>query len=94
MWQPIIMMGAVFAVFYFILIRPQNKQRQRHQERVSRLKKGDHVITGGGIHGTIVGTRDEIAVVKIAEGVKIEVQKGSISGIVDPEGTVEAPTQK
>ncbi len=94
MWQPIIMMGAVFAVFYFILIRPQNKQRQRHQERVGRLKKGDHVITGGGIHGTIVGTREDIAVVKIAEGVKIEVQKGSISGIVDPEGTIEAPAKK
>ncbi len=84
-WQTILMFGMIFAVFYFLLIRPQQKQRQKHEERVNQLKKGDKVITAGGIHGSIIGLKDDIAVVKIAENVKIEIQKSSISTILSEE---------
>ncbi|RJP21794.1 MAG: preprotein translocase subunit YajC [Candidatus Omnitrophota bacterium] len=84
-WQTIMMFGMIFAVFYFLLIRPQQKQRKKHEERVNQLKKGDKVITSGGIHGSIIGMKDDIAVVKIAENVKIEIQKSSISTILSDE---------
>ncbi len=84
-WQTILMFGMIFAVFYFLLIRPQQKQKQRHEERLNQLKKGERVITAGGIYGTVVGVKDNIAVLKIAENVKIEIQKHSISTILEEE---------
>lgn len=92
--QPLMMMGMIIVVFYFIIFRPQIKQRKTHEARLERLKKGDNVVTAGGIHGTIVGTKDNIAVVKIADNVKVEVQKSSINTILDPEGAVQAPANR
>jgi len=74
-----------FFIFYFLLIRPQQKQRQRHEEQVNQLKKGDRIVTSGGIFGSIVGMKDNIAVVKIAENVKIEILKSAISQIIGHE---------
>ena len=51
--QSIILMVGVFAIFYFIVIRPQNKQRAEHQEKLNNVKKGDKVVTAGGLRGTI-----------------------------------------
>lgn len=81
----LIMMGSIFAIFYFLLIRPQQKQKQKHEEQVSSLKKGDRVIAAGGIYGSIIGIKDEKAAIKIAENVKIEVLKSSISHILGEE---------
>ncbi len=75
----------VFFIFYFILIRPQQKQRQKHEEQINQLKKGDRIVTAGGIYGSIIGLKDNIAVVKIAENVKIEIQKSAISQILGKE---------
>ena len=86
----IMLLIIIFGIFYFLLIRPQQQQRKRHQQRLAQLKKGDKVITAGGIHGTIVGTKDAVAVVKIAENVKIEVQKATISAVLDQEGKAES----
>ncbi len=72
-------------IFYFILIRPQQKQRQRHENQINQLKKGDRIITAGGIYGSIVGMKDNVAVIKIAENVKIEIQQSSISHIIGKE---------
>lgn len=72
-------------IFYFILIRPQQKQRQRHEDKINQLKKGDRIVTAGGIYGSIVGMKENVAVVKIAENVKIEIQKSSISHIIGKE---------
>ena len=52
--QMIFMYGAIFAIFYFVLIRPQQKQRKQHEERVKTLKKGDEIVTAGGIVGEVV----------------------------------------
>jgi preprotein translocase subunit YajC len=81
----LLMMGSIFAIFYFLLIRPQKKERQKHEEQVNSLKKGDRVIAAGGIYGTIIGVKDDKAAIKIAENVKIEVLKSSISHIIGQE---------
>ncbi len=74
---PIILM---FAIFYFLLIRPQQKKTKEHQAVLSQLKKGDKVLTAGGIHGEISGIKDDIITVEIAPKVRIRVSRGSIAG--------------
>lgn len=81
----LMMLGMIVAVFYFLLIRPQQKQRQKHEERISQLKKGDQVVGAGGIFGTIIGMKDDRAVIKIAENVKIEILKSSITHVIEEE---------
>ena len=71
-----------FLIFYFLLIRPQQKQKREHQKLIANLKKGDRILTGGGIYGTIVGVKDEIVVLRLAENVKIELAKNSISQVI------------
>ncbi len=74
---------AIFAIFYFLLIRPQSKRHKLHQAMVQALQKGDRVVTSGGIHGTIQGIHEDrdILVVEIADKVRIEVTRGSISKV-------------
>lgn len=67
-------------VFYFFLIRPQVKRQKEHQAMLQSLKKGDRVVTSGGLIGTIVGVDDEKVVIKVGdENVKLEVAKGYIA---------------
>jgi len=68
----------IFVVFYFLLIRPQQKKAKEHQVFLSNLKKGDDVVTSGGIHGRITGLTDTVVTVEIAEGVRIKVNRPSI----------------
>ncbi len=75
----------IFAVFYFILIRPQQKRQREHKQLLQNLRKGDRVITGGGIHGTIVNLTDTVATLEIADKVKVKVGRNSISALVRPE---------
>ena len=72
-----------FLIFYFLLIRPQQKQKEQHEQKVNQLKKGDRVITAGGIHATLIGIKGDIAAVKINEDTKIEIQKSSITHIIE-----------
>ena len=69
----------MFAVFYFLLIRPQQKKQQEHQRMISNLKKNDRVVTMGGIHGTIVMVKDKTFVLRIDENTRMEIDKSSIS---------------
>lgn len=81
------MIVAIFAVFYFIVIRPQRREQKDHEQRLQRLKKGDKVITAGGIHGTVTGTNDKIISLRIAKNTEIDVNRASISTVVSPEKT-------
>ena len=75
---PLIVM---FVVFYFLLIRPQQKQRKALQQMVQNLKKGDKVVTSGGIIGIIAGIQDDYVVIKVGESdTKIEILKSAIAG--------------
>jgi len=76
---------AIGLVFYFIVIAPASKQRKKTQEMLSSVKKGDRVLTSGGIYGTVQGVEAEVVYLKIAENVKVKVARSSISGIVTGE---------
>ena len=75
---PLILM---FGIFYFLLIRPQQKKSKTHQELISNLKRDDMVLTSGGIHGKITGITDTVITLEIAPNVRIKVSKGHISGL-------------
>lgn len=79
---PIIAIGLVF---YFLVIAPANKQRKKTQEMLSALKKGDRVITNGGIYGTIQGVEPEAVYLKIADNVKVKVARSAVSSVVSGE---------
>jgi len=78
----IIMIVAIFAVMYFLMIRPQQRQKKQHQEMLNKISKGDKVVTIGGIHGTVAGVKDNSVILKIADNVKVEVNRSAISQIV------------
>jgi preprotein translocase subunit YajC len=69
----------IFAIFYFLLIRPQQKRAKQHKEMLEALKKGDKVITSGGIYGVIDSVGDKTVTLKIAENVKIKLGKAYIA---------------
>jgi len=72
----------LFAIFYFLLIRPQQKRNKAHREMVSRMKEGDKVVLGCGIHGKITGLSEAIATIEVADQVRIKVNRSSINNLV------------
>ena len=76
---PLILM---FAIFYFLLIRPQQKKQKQHRQMISDLKKGDRVITSGGLYGRITGLTDTVVTLEISEKVRVKVARGNISASV------------
>ena len=73
----LIMLG----IFYFLLIAPMRKRQKQQDQMIKDLKTGDHVLTVGGIYGTIVGIKDDRLTLRIADQVKVNVAKSSISGL-------------
>lgn len=74
----LIMIVAIIAVFYFFIIRPQQKKAKQLRKEREAMKEGDNVVTAGGIHGKIVGVRDNVFVISIGENVRIKVEKTSV----------------
>ena len=74
----------IFVIFYFLMIRPQSKRMKAHQAEIMAVKKGDDIITGGGIRGRVTKVTDDEAEVEIAQGVKVRVMKSTISTVVQP----------
>ncbi len=72
----------IFVIFYFLLIRPQQKQKKEHQNLLGNLKLGDQIITGGGIYGKITGIRDNVITIEISDKVRVKVSRSSIAGVV------------
>ncbi len=89
-WGVVVMMVAMVAIFYFMLIRPQQKQAKAHREMLSQLKRGDGVIVGGGMLGRIHQVSEKFIVVEIGRDLRVRVLKGFISGRA-PEGLLEEP---
>ena len=79
----------IFVVFYFLLIRPQQKKQQQVKEMLSNLKRGDRVITSGGLLGTIEGLTDTTVQLKIANQVKVKFLRSAIAGLQQGEPTEE-----
>jgi preprotein translocase subunit YajC len=75
----------IFVIMYFLLFRPQMKRQKEHARLVSTLKTGDRVVTASGIHGLISNVKDRTVIVKIADNVKIEMEKSSVTAVVKAE---------
>ena len=82
-------MVIIFAAFYFLLIRPQQKKQKAHAELVKALSSGDEVLTIGGILGKVTSVSEHYASIRIADDVEIKIQKSSVSAVV-PKGTIDA----
>lgn len=76
----IVMMLAMFAIFYFLLIRPQQKQQKAHRAMIDALKKGDKIVSNGGLHGVISGLSDDTITMEVAPKVRVKISRGSVAG--------------
>ncbi len=74
--------GLVILIFYFLIIRPQNKKQKEAKKMIAALKKGDKVVSIGGIHGTVVSVKENATVVKVDDNTKLEFSKSAISSVV------------
>ena len=83
--MPLVLM---FVIFYFLLIRPQNKRQKEHREMVANLGVGDEIVTAGGVLGRITGISDHYAVVQVSDNTEIKITKSSVSAVV-PKGTFD-----
>ncbi len=78
---PLILM---FVIFYFLLIRPQQKRTKEHRQMISNLKKGDRIITSGGLHGRFTGMDESTLTVEIADKVRVKVARGNVANLAQP----------
>jgi len=78
----LIMFGLIFFIFYFMILRPQQKRQKERQKLLNEMKKGDKIVTAGGIHGKIIALEDKTALVEIADNVKVKIEKASIGTVL------------
>tara|TARA_B100000809_G_C14920574_1_gene453206 strand:- start:143 stop:457 length:315 start_codon:yes stop_codon:yes gene_type:complete len=88
--QLLVPMALMMVIAYVILIRPQRRKQREHEDRVKRVKAGDRIVTNGGVHGTIAAVKDHTFMMKIADNVKLEIEKSSITRILSTEETEAA----
>jgi preprotein translocase subunit YajC len=81
-WMSFLPIILIFAIFYFLLIRPQQKRAKDHRALLSSLKVGDQVLTSGGIYGRVTGLRDDVITLEISDKVRVKVGRGHIAGVV------------
>lgn len=86
----ILFFAAIFAIFYFLLIRPQQKQRREREQLLASLKKGDRVVTTSGLHGTITGITDQTVTLRVADQVKLEFDRAAVGRVVQPQAERDA----
>jgi preprotein translocase subunit YajC len=76
---PLVLM---FAIFYFLLIRPQQKKAKMHKQMLSSVKKGDKIVSSGGLHGVVTGISEDVVTMEIAPKVRVKISRGSVAGIL------------
>jgi len=76
---PIILM---FVIFYFLLIRPQQKKAKEHRQMISQVRKGDRIVSSGGLHGRVTAVSDETLTVEIADKVRVKIARGNVSQVM------------
>jgi len=72
----------IFIVFYFLLIRPQQKKQKDHATMLSKLEKNDEIVTAGGVHATVISVGEKTAIIRIADNVRVEIEKSAVSQVV------------
>jgi preprotein translocase subunit YajC len=86
-WTSFVPLVIMLGIFYFLLIAPMRKRQKQQEKMIADLKTGDRVVTAGGIYGTIVGIKEDRLALRIADQVKVEVTKSSVSGLDTPADT-------
>ena len=86
-WLQFLPIVGMVAIFWFLIIRPQMRQQKAHREKVAGVKKGDQVITAGGLVGKVTKVDDQYAEIEIAQGVRVKAVKATIGDIVPPGGS-------
>jgi preprotein translocase subunit YajC len=84
--QPLILFGAMFAIFYFIVLRPQQRQKAERERMLSAIKKGDRIVTTSGMHGTVVGLGEHTVTLRVADQVKLEFDRTAVGRVVTATG--------
>ena len=82
----IVFFAAIFAIFYFLLIRPQQKQRRERETLLAAVKRGDRVVTTSGIHGTVTALDDTTITLRVADQVRMTFDRGSVGRVVESQG--------
>ena len=85
-WTGFLPIIGMIAIFWFLIIRPQMRQQKAHREKIAGIKKGDQVVTAGGLVGKVVKVDDNYAEVEIAQGVRVKAVKATIGDIIQPGG--------
>jgi preprotein translocase subunit YajC len=80
--NPMFLMVAMLAIFYFLLIRPQQKRQKEHKQMLANLQKGDTIFTGGGLRGRITGLDENVITMEIADKVRVKVNRSAVGGLV------------
>ena len=80
-YSGLLMLGVMFAIFYFLLIRPQQKRAKEHKQLIDNLKVGDAVVTAGGMHGKVAALQEDAVTLEVATGVKIKFNRSAIMGV-------------
>jgi preprotein translocase subunit YajC len=73
---------AIMVIFYFLIIRPNQQRQKKHQAMLDAVQKGDRVLTNGGLYATVLNVKDDLLVAEIASGVKVEIAKSAVAGVV------------
>jgi len=89
-WMTIVPLVLMFGIFYVLLIRPQQKKAKEHRQFLENLKRGDRVVTAGGLYGEITGISDQTITLEIAEKIRVKVGRGYISQFIPKEGAKAA----
>jgi preprotein translocase subunit YajC len=84
LFTSLIPFAAIIGIFYFLIIRPQNKKRKETEKMLSALKKGDKVVTIGGLHGIVQSVKDTTVLIKVDDNVKLEFLRSAVSSVVSP----------
>ena len=87
--EQFLFLGVLFAVFYFLLIRPQQKRAKEHKRMLESLGKGDEVVTAGGVVGKVTDLGENFIEVEVADNVRVKVQRAMLAGVL-PKGTIKA----
>ena len=86
----LVFFAAIFAVFYFLLIRPQQTQRRERERLLAAIKRGDRVVTTGGLHGTVTGLDETTVSLRIADQVKVTIDRAAVARVVETRGEKDA----
>ena len=89
--NPMFLMVAMLAIFYFLLIRPQQKRQKEHKQMLANLQRGDTIFTSGGLRGRITGLDENVITMEIADKVRVKVNRSAVGGLVSKG---EAPSEK